>query len=38
MARRKWLSREMQWRDMEGSYYEFEIQESTSQELARCPP
>ena len=36
--RRKWPSRKMQWRDMERSYYEFEIQESTTQELARCPP
>ena len=31
-------SREMQWRDMESSYYEFEIQEPTTQERARCPP
>ena len=30
--------REKQWRDMESSYYEFEIQEPTTQELARCPP
>ena len=36
--RRKWLSREVKWCDMERSYYEFEIQESTTQELARCPP
>ena len=28
----------MQWRDMESSYYEFEIQEPTTQERARCPP
>ena len=28
----------MQWRDMESSYYEFEIQKPTTRERARCPP